>query len=391
MHIDTQHEGWAFVEALYESSIENCGNPLELRLFDPQLSEYLNEEWLSQATEKIGITPAEIRSMVSDGLLRKWQGHNGHKNFTLYSEKQAEVIKQLLANPRYSKEEVCHIVDEWNTFLEQIIMQEPSYDDMDISEYEHFRRRSKEMVEMFRSKAEFSDAEGNPLEEERLAQILNNEQQKTSQWEFICDFVHERSEEELPPKFHQKWRKLLFHLRFVDEFVRIQTAHQFVKQIEMGYSPEVEFDGFMAQGEEVVFKNLNWQYTLHRLQASRMEGNKFPLRTPDFNLTERGLELIGKPLPAEYQELFTRYRMGDLFARLEGLGNEFWNPVLNIGKVLCPVCNCSFERIVASKVYCSDVCRSRAKSRRYRERDPERARSVQARYWNTAYGADLER
>lgn len=389
MHMDTRLEGWAFVEAIYESSVESCGSPLELRLFDPQFSEHLDEDWLSRATAKSGITPAEIRSMISNGLLKRWPGQNGSQNFTLYSEKQAEVVKQLLSNPRYGNEEVRHIVDEWNTFLEQIVMTEPPYEDMNISDYEHFRRRSNEMVEIFETKADFSDAQGNPLGQDRLAQTLKNEQQKLSEWRFIRDFVHEHSEEELSPEYDQAWRKRLFQLRFVDEFVRIQTAHQFVRQIEMGYSPEVEFDGFETRGEEVVFTNLNWQFTLGRLRASRMEGSKFPLRTPDFNLTERGLELTGKPSPGQYQQLFSNYRLNDLFTRLEALGNDLWNPAVSIGSVKCPECDQSFVRVVASKVYCSDACRNRAKSRRYRQRDPERARLIQARYWNTAYGADL--
>jgi hypothetical protein len=108
MQLGTHLEGCAFVEALYESTVESCGNPIELRLFDPQFSEHLNEDWLCQATEKSGITSSEIRSMVNDGLLIKWPRPGGSANFTLYSEKQAEVIKRLLANPRYTKEEVAH-------------------------------------------------------------------------------------------------------------------------------------------------------------------------------------------------------------------------------------------------------------------------------------------
>jgi hypothetical protein len=120
-----------------------------------------------------------------------------------------------------------------------------------------------------------------------------------------------------------------------------------------------------------------------------MEGHRFPLRTPDFNLTEKGLELVGTPSPSEYQELFTRHRLDDLFSRLHVMGSDLWNPSVTIGTVQCPECNGIFVRTVASKVYCKDACRIRAKSRRYRERDPERARTNQARYWNNAYGADL--
>jgi hypothetical protein len=111
---------WAVAEVLYESSLKHYGVPVELRLFDPQFSENLNEEWLAQVAERYGFTPAEIQAWVANGLLKKWPGPDGATNFTLYSEKQAQVIKGLLSNPRYSKEEVAHIADEWNSYLEMV-------------------------------------------------------------------------------------------------------------------------------------------------------------------------------------------------------------------------------------------------------------------------------
>jgi hypothetical protein len=150
----------------------------------------------------------------------------------------------------------------------------------------------------------------------------------------------------------------------------------------------LEFAGWSQGGDEVTLTHLNWRSTLVQWRQSRIEGNRFPLRTPDFNLTERGLELLGKPSPADYEALFTRYHLSDLFGELERMGDDFWEPALPTGAVACPQCGTSFERKVAAKVYCSDACRSRAKSQRYRDRDPERARLNQARYWS-AYGGDL--
>jgi hypothetical protein len=122
-----------------------------------------------------------------------------------------------------------------------MVMREPTYDDMDTSDYEHFRRRSEETVEVFKAKTGFSDAEGNPLGQDRLDQLVQEQQKKLADWRYICDFVHQYSEEELPADLHRTWRKMLFHLRFVDEFTRIQMAHQYVTQIEMGYSPRGRF------------------------------------------------------------------------------------------------------------------------------------------------------
>ena len=378
---------WAVAEVLYESSLKHYGVPVELRLFDPQFSENLNEEWLAHVAERYGITPAEIQAWVANGLLKKWPGPDGATNFTLYSEKQAEVIKGLFSNPRYSKEEVGHIADEWNSYLE-MVREEPPYDDMNASDYLHFRRRANEMVDVFRGKAEYSDAEGSPLGEEKLAQVLDDEREKLAQWELIRDFVHGRAETELTDGFQKTWKKLLFRLRFVDEFIRMQSAQRMVVQLEQGYSPEVEFDGWSQCGSEMTLTHLNWRSTLVQWRRSRIEGNRFPLRTPDFNLSERGLELLGKPSPADYEALFTRYRLSDLFGELERMGDDLWEPALPTGTVACPQCGTGFVRKVPSKVYCTDACRARAKSQRYRDRDPERARLNQARYWS-AYGDDL--
>jgi len=380
---------WSVAEVLYESSLKHYGVPVELRMFDPQFSENLNEQWLAQAAAQYGITAAEIEAWARDGLLRKWPGPNGATNFTLYTEKQAQILKGLFSSPRFSKEEVAHVADEWNSYLE-MVREEPAYDDMNVSDYAHFRRRAGEMVEVFQRKAEYSDVQGNPLGDERLAEIVAEQREKLSQWELIRDLVASRSEAELPEGFQKAWKKVLFRLRFVDEVIRLQEAQRMVVQVEQGYSPEVEFDGWSQRGAELTLTHLNWHSTLVQWRRSRFEGARFPLRTPEFNLSEHGLELLGRPSPAEYQELFARYRLNDLFRELERMGSDLWEPALATGTVACPRCGTPFVRNVASKVYCTDACRARAKSQRYRDRDPERARLNQARYWSTYGGDPLE-
>lgn len=77
--------------------------------------------------------------------------------------------------------------------------------------------------------------------------------------------------------------------------------------------------------------------------------------------------------------MFKPYRLNELFCKLERMEDDLREPELPIGTVTCPQCGTSFVRKVASKVYCTDGCRARAKSQRYRDRDPERARLNQAR------------
>ena len=79
-------------------------------------------------------------------------------------------------------------------------------------------------------------------------------------------------------------------------------AGPFAAQIEQGYSLEITFRGWETKNfGETVFKNLHWPSTLDRLKETRNEGKTFPLRTPDFNLTETGLELLKQPIAGDLQ------------------------------------------------------------------------------------------
>ncbi len=168
----------------------------------------------------------------------------------------------------------------------------------------------------------------------------------------------------------------------MDEYVRVIMAQQFEAVISRGYSPEVTFDAFSYQGAEVTFSRLNWDSTLRAFRETRKEGKSFPLRTPAFNVSERGIELLSKPSPEQYAQLHKEYSLDDLFRLLDELGADLWAVTpQSTGDALCPQCKTPFERTSPSQIYCGDRCRKRAKSRRWRERDPERARLCQARYW----------
>jgi hypothetical protein len=148
----------------------------------------------------------------------------------------------------------------------------------------------------------------------------------------------------------------------------------------------VTFNGSHWEGGQTTLTNLNWASTLDRFKETINEGHGFPLRTPDFDISDKGITFLCNPSPAEYQALFQRYRLDELFQLLEKRGAAFWRCDLQAsGRGVCAECGMPFERTTTSRKYCSDRCSSRAKSRRWREANPERAREAQARYYRENY------
>jgi hypothetical protein len=92
------------------------------------------------------------------------------------------------------------------------------------------------------------------------------------------------------------------------------------------------------------------------------------------------LELLKNPTPETYQAIFEKYHLDQHFPLLEERGAALWECDLQAsGRGTCPECDTIFERTNTARQYCSDRCRGRAKSRRWRESDPERARRAQAK------------
>jgi hypothetical protein len=65
------------------------------------------------------------------------------------------------------------------------------------------------------------------------------------------------------------------------------TVQRVSEQIVQCYSIEFSFRGF-KWGEKHELTDLHWPSILSRPKETRNVGKVFPLRTPDFNLTEKG-------------------------------------------------------------------------------------------------------
>ncbi|WP_433985304.1 CGNR zinc finger domain-containing protein [Tunturiibacter empetritectus] len=361
--------------------------PLQFRLFDPQICGELQDDWLANAVESHGIIRSELDAMIDGKLLRRWKDGAGCEGFLLYTEQQARLAKKLQATGHYSDAELQHIFSEWNEFLEILSVDDFAYDSMEVDDYENWQRRTREMTEFFANDIIRMDDGFCPVPAEQLEAHKADARKQHAEWLRTRDYFATRLDADLKPQQHQGWRKALHEIRFSDEMSRLWMAQPFKAQIEQGYSIEVSFYGWETKNfTETTFRNINWRSTLERFKGTRNEGKIFPLRTPDFNLTENGLELLNNPSPEAYKALYEKYRLDELFALVAERGPAMWECDLSAkGRGACAECSAVFDRTTSSRRYCSEGCRSRAKSRRWRENDPERARRAQAKHYKEAY------
>jgi hypothetical protein len=364
---------------LYDAAIRTTGSPLEFRIFDVQLCGALDKAWLLSTADGDTLTPADVEHMLDQQLLKQWTNVAGEQGFILYTTEQAKTLKQLLASQRYSLEELRHIMKDWDDYLETIIMVEPPYDDRAIPDYEHFQRRVQENITHFlQEQACYKERPTPELDEDRRTGI----EKRLAGWQRVHQNLLGKTEETLSPKLRDAINKELFHLRWLDEWIRLSMVEQHCAAIVQGYSPEVTFRSWSSHQGVITDLRIDWSMTLDRLRNARREGTAFPLRTPAFNLSERGIELLEHLSPAAYERLHAEYALDELFGLLDRFGTGLWAvPSLPTGSPACPECGTLFERTSTARVYCTDRCRKKAKSRRWRERDPERARLAQARYW----------
>lgn len=379
-------DGWDNINHIYDVSVAHGGPPLEWRIFDVQLCENLQIDWLAGAVASSDVGRDALNALIRDGLVRTWRDAKGTEGYILYSEQLVRHAHKLRLSNRYALDELQHIFSDWHSFLEIVTTDELAYDSMDVDDYEHFKRRAAEMVQFFGEDLERTNDGYFVLPSEQWEFRQRETREKLSLWSWINDKVQNNPDDQLEPAVQLAWRKQLFQLRWTDEWSRMMTAQQYSTQIEQGYSTEITFNGHTWQDGVTTLQNLNWPSTLRRHKETRNEGKEFPLRTPDFNVTELGIEYLKPMTPAEYQAIYEQYRLDQLHTLLAQEGAALWTCDLAAsGRAACEECGEIFERTAASRRFCSERCRNRNKGRRHREKDPERHRQAQARHYRNTY------
>ncbi len=379
----TQNIYQAVVDELYEQSVLDNGQPQEFRLFDREICGGLDTSMLFGMVEDAGMSREQFDQIISLEIIPKVSDSRGNGGYLLYAERQVRTVKNLQDSGRYTTAELRHIVSKWNEKIDWSLEVVP-YDREGGVEFDLYQGHIEREIEDLKRHIGSLERGHSPNLDATIRQL--NEQldgfEKTSAW------MRRYSTETLPEKVKARVSRALFRLRWVNEIVRISDAEKFRSAIMQGFSPEVAFSSYESDfiGGNFQPARIDWHCTLIEFQRSRSYGARFPLRTPDFDLSEEGLELRAVLSPEEYGRVFDRWQAGELLREAQRLGRELWHPPsLSANTLICPECSTIFPRTAAKRRYCSDKCRSRAKQKRWRDRDPERARQTIARYWSNSY------
>jgi hypothetical protein len=366
------------------------GEALSFALFDVQLCRHIDLPWLLGQAQQCGASEAEIERLVATGIIRAWTDRDGNDGFLLYTPRPIKTFKELQAFGRYEEEEIRHIMACWNSDIECTLEILP-YDELDTSDFESFRRRIYEHID--ETKQQMQWRQESPSSADASSDDFGHLAGELEKYEKVARKLDLWSSVSLTKGMRDWIGRNLFRLRWVDEWVRFSNAEKYRASIVQGFGPEVFFSGYSQSGSEFTFSKIDWKITLSQLQYRASRGKRFPLRTPDFDFTQNGLTFPHYPSPEPYSKIFERYGLADLQKAIEGVGPGLWTATTQpVNSAVCAGCGCFFQRTLPAKQYCSEKCRSRAKQRRYRERDPERARLAQARYWKNYdedYGTEL--
>jgi hypothetical protein len=370
------------IDQIYEWSTAELGQPIGLHLFDDQLAEALDLAWSLQQVCPHVVMEEELKQLVDGEYIKTWTSPKGGRGFLLYTPEQVKTFKALRELGRYSDDELKHIMANWNADIECTLEVLP-YDDPEIPDFEHVRRNVEEHIAETKRQISYLD-EPSDLSIEECSKRSDGFKEELWKWNRVAQRLDSWNPAALTREMSRYIERSLFRMRWTDEWIRIGNAERFRTAILKGYSPEVFFRSHSHGPGGFTFGDIDWALTLRAFGQNRSEGKIFPLRTPDFDLVKRGM-ILHKPLtPDDYAELCKRYQIGEMGRVMDELGPNLWNPPTRPGSNdICPECGNSFPRTLAAKRYCSGKCRSRAKQRRYRERDPERARLSQARYWKS--------
>jgi hypothetical protein len=375
---------WTAIDAFYEGTLHDDGEPIGLALFDPQV--LVPVDWLAERT---GFSEEEILTLVEEGILPRRRYGNDGLGFTLYTEGQIQFFKGLCASRLCSEAEIRHIIRFENDLIENGTLEVIPYDDQESPDFENLKRRVIREIQEITEQEEFLKRRNNHSSStsEDVQRQLDDWANIKAPFEKLHRMFGEKTEGDLSTRQKEFYKKQLFRLRFLDEWLRIQDVHRYEAQIKQGYSPEFFFRQYSVRGDrQFTFGAPEWSLTLDRLKYSRSLGNQFPLRTPDFAFSEAGLTLKPGITSDRYSEIFESYQLRELFSTADLLGAELWNPPKPpAGMQKCISCNKIFKPRTPKHRYCSEDCRQKAKHRRWRERDPERARLATGRYFARNY------
>ena len=335
-----------YLDAFFYWTKEIFGQPGKFHLFDHKV--LFPIQLLIEGTKKeyqLEISENEIIKYVEQGLLPKFIQSDGNLGFPLYITGRINFIKKIEKELKLPLREIQEIIKEEDNWINNILTV-GNLEYKDISSFEVFKEFFEDdisHIERILKILKHNKSFDNNLNKEQLEKDLKEKKA-------ILASLQNIKFEQLPERAKDYIERFAFKILFINEHTRFFQINVYRSKIMKGYSPNVEFSNinYGQGGYNVELKGINWKWII---EASDDKGAT-EIKTPEFAIKNGKIEFSTPPSPSRYSEIFNKYNLKEYFG-------------VKLKVKVCPVCDNEHKR---KGTYCSEACRNRAKSKRWREK-----------------------
>ena len=346
------------LDALFYWTKKKSGQPGKFHLFDHKV--LLPIHWLIEGTKKeyqLEISENEIIKYIEQGLIPKFIQSDGNLGFPLYITGRINFIKKMEKKLKLPLKEIQEIIKQEDNWINNILTV-GNLEYKDISSFEVFKEffeddisHIERILKILKHKKSFNKN----LNKEELEKELK--EKKT-----ILASLKNIKFEQLPERAKDYIERFAFKILCINDQTRLSQINTYRSKIMKGYSPHVEFRKFSTApgGHLCGLLEIDWKITL--ISSDKKDATE--IKTPEFTIKNGEIKFPTPPSPSRYSEIFNKYNL-----------REFLELKLKVK--VCPVCDKEHKR---RGIYCSEACRNRAKSKRWRGKHPQRKKLSNIKY-----------
>lgn len=333
-----------YLDALYYSVKEEFGSPPLPHTFDPKV--LFPIQWhieQAKAEYKLEIFEKEIIKYIEKGLIPRFIQSDGTLGFPIYITGRINFIKKMEQELNLSLKEIQEIIKEEDGWINNILTVD-GFEYKDIPLFEVFKEHIE--GEISHIKTIFKINDNNKVWDEEKLEIELKELKE------LQSFLNNIKFEQLSEQAKDFIKRSAFKILYANELTRLHKINGFRTKIIKGYSPYVEFNDVFYKPYEydVELKEINWKWTIFESESN----GTTEIKTPEFTIKNGEIKLSNLPSPSRFEAIFDKYNL-----------REYLEVKCNVK--ICPACGKEHRR---KGIYCSEVCRNRAKSKRYRKKHP---------------------
>lgn len=335
-----------YLDALFYWTKEKFGQPGKFHLFDHKVLLPINR--LIEGTKKeyqLEISENEIIKYIEQGLIPKFIQSDGNLGFPLYITGRINFIQKLEKELKLHLKEIQEIIKQEDNGINNILTV-GNLEYKDISSFEVFKEFFEDEIshiEIILRILKHNKSFDKNFDKEELEKELKEKKA-------ILASLQNIKFEQLPERAKDYIEQSAFKILCINDQIRLFQINTYRSKIMQGYSPNVEFSNInYGQGEyNVELKGINWKWII---EASDDKGAT-EIKTPEFAIKNGKIEFSTPPSPSRYSEIFNKYNLREYFG-------------VKLKVKVCPVCDKEHKR---RGIYCSEACRNRAKSKRWRKK-----------------------